>query len=100
MTFPVDGYLRQNTGQIILDTGKLFPYNRDMMNIRRREMAKIKTKIARKLKVGQATLIEKELFVNGEYDDSFCYVEIGGHRIGGYTSIEDALRHKGEWCEE
>ena len=63
-------------------------------------MAKVKTQIARKVKVGKATLIEKELFVNGEYDDSICVVKIGRHEVGGYTSIEDALRHKGEWSDE
>lgn len=63
-------------------------------------MAKIKIKVARKLKVGKATLIEKELYINGEYDDSVCTVKIGRQEVGGYTSIEDALRHKGEWSDE
>lgn len=60
-------------------------------------MARVKIKVARKLKVGKATLFEKELYVNGEYDDSVCTVKIGSSEVGGYTSIEDALRHKGEW---
>lgn len=60
-------------------------------------MTRVKIKVARKLKVGKAILIEKELYVNGEYDDSVCTVKIGRSEVGGYTSIEDALRHKGEW---
>ena len=63
-------------------------------------MARVKIKVVRKLKVGKATLIEKELFINGEYDDSVCTVKIGSSEVGGYTSIEDALRHKGEWSSE
>lgn len=60
-------------------------------------MAKVKFKVARTLKVGKATLVEKEIFLNGEYEDSICTVKIGSEEVGGYTSIEDALRHKGEW---
>ena len=63
-------------------------------------MAKVKIKVGRKLKVGKATLIEKELYINGVYDDSVCTVKIGRSEVGGYTSIEDALRHKGEWASE
>lgn len=63
-------------------------------------MARVKIKVARKVKVGKATLIEKELFINGVYDDSVCTVKIGRAEVGGYTSIEDALRHKGEWSSE
>lgn len=63
-------------------------------------MAKVKIKVGRKLKVGKATLIEKEFYVNGEYDDTVCTVKIGRSEVGGYTSIEDALQHKGEWSDE
>mgnify|MGYP003585726440 CR=1 FL=1 len=63
-------------------------------------MAKVKVKVGRKLKVGRATLIEKDLYVNGEYDDTVCTVKIGRSEVGGYTSIEDALHHKGEWSAE
>lgn len=63
-------------------------------------MAKVKIKVVRKLKVDKATLIEKDLHVNGEYTDSVCTVKIGRQEVGGYTSIEDALRHKGEWSSE
>jgi hypothetical protein len=40
------------------------------------------------------------LYVNGEYNDTVCTVKIGRSEVGGYTSIEDALHHKGEWCAE
>lgn len=60
-------------------------------------MAKITTKIVRKEKHGKVTLVEKEIFVNGEYEDTICEVRANGSSIGGYTSISDALAHKGEW---
>jgi hypothetical protein len=35
-----------------------------------------------KVKVGKATLIEKELYVNGEYNDTVCTVKIGRSEVG------------------
>ena len=63
-------------------------------------MARRSTRTVRKMKVGEVTLIEKGLFIGGELDDTCCFAQFkDGTKIGGYTSIEDALRHKGEWCE-
>ena len=56
------------------------------------------TKISRKMAIGNATLIEKEVFLKGEYQDTFCYAQFAdGYKIGGYTSIQDALAHRCEW---
>lgn len=63
-------------------------------------MAKTKTKTVRKQVVGNATLIEKEVFIDGVYDCTYCFAKIGDLKIGGYTSIEDAIAHKCEWYEE
>lgn len=63
-------------------------------------MAKITKKTVRTQVVGKATLVEQDIFVNGEYEDTICLVKIGRHQIGGYISINDALAHKEEWYDE
>ncbi len=53
------------------------------------------------LQVGNAELIEFDIFVHGEFEDTYCHVVFpDGYKVGGYTSINDALAHKGEWSDE
>ena len=56
------------------------------------------TKISRKMAVGNATLVEKEISFKGEHLDTYCSVQFAdGYTIGGYVSIQDALAHRCEW---
>jgi hypothetical protein len=58
----------------------------------------MKMKTVQTIKVGKATLVEKEIFVGGEYADTVCIVKVSGVKFT-YTSIAEALAHKGEWYE-
>jgi len=64
-------------------------------------MSRRSTRITRKLKIGNVTLIEKGIYVGGELEDTHCYAQFSdGHKVGGYISIEDAIHHKGEWSDD
>ncbi len=63
-------------------------------------MAKRTTKIGATVTIGKIKLIEKDLYLNGEYEDSICIVKRGRTQLGVYTSIPDAMHHKGEWSDD
>lgn len=52
------------------------------------------------VKIGEYKLVEKDLYCDGMYEETICEVFYRGKRESVYCSINDAIRHKGEWYED
>lgn len=63
-------------------------------------MAKRTVKIGATAQIGKVKLIEKDIYLDGVYEDTICVVKVGRKEGGVYTSIADAMHHKGEWCDD
>lgn len=63
-------------------------------------MAKRTIKVGATVQLGKIKLIEKDIYLDGVYEDTICVVKIGRKEGAVYTSIPDALQHKGEWNHE
>ena len=62
-------------------------------------MARTKMTIVQEHKIGNYRLVEKDITINGEYEDTICEVFFKNKKFSVYCSIPDALHHKGEWME-
>lgn len=52
------------------------------------------------VKIGKYKLVEKDLYCDGMYEETICEVLTVGGVAGVYCSINDAIRHKGEWYKD
>ena len=62
-------------------------------------MAKRTTKIGTTVQINKVKLVEKDIYLDGVYEDTICLVKVGRKNVGVYTSIPDAMHHKGEWSD-
>ena len=63
-------------------------------------MAKRTDKIGATAQIGKVKLSDKDIYLDGVYEDTICVIKIGRKEGGVYTSIPDAMRHECEWNED